>query len=958
MINTKTTGYRSLSYCLPLIIYILLVFPHSIATSQLNLSSCLLQCRLSIKEGPRAHVNFTQMLKTESIRAIFFDLYIGNKTTHIGTRRTIFYAWIKKNLGKGVFTLPSDYIALTFSLYAVFISKLKISFQESSPGCYHRFHDDYCKGYITFAALTDFTRLKENCTNDSCGTICRRNYTKHDGWLGDKIVFSCCHKDLLTGDINIDKCLTEERADWYVSLMQAVSTIISIHLGGMALNRFINKYLDSQILYTTIGSIRVRILNPSPLQDLGYTIRHKSESSYRYKPIVDSLKYLLLPIVSFATASASYLIQKFPLMFMIFPKTHLEIPFNIKKYVLAVGVPLIISTVTIVVAHLKLFCYGANHNIQTEHHRHFTRTSYRQSYLLMITYITDAIHHIRLFNLTGFILNILAFTFAFPFFLFAQVSTFRTAVFLSERLTLKLRKIYMPNSRKWPFINRILSFYLSFLCHLYSFMHLALLWISFQIVFRIIVSIIAFVITYSTYFTLAVVIGIPFIHYIVNLIKTYNKNCSMIPTRIIKVKDKVEDEMNALLNAKKGVLEVYLANGYDEIKIDVPAKLKDPKVMKNLKKYISWILNQPHHQIFDGISKIVIQYEIKTVNDNQKQTTVSLLQCTNGCENCPYSQGFQQVKHCIENHLNINNSQDFIKWTKQVYFIHDDIAHHKLISIPSELYQYLRYYVPMISSSLWRLISSIILASGLLFIFVLTILLDYRTQLFSSLNSALAHVPNIYLATILSMNYLVATEIDEETIDRILIANIIQYRRGYRLFLERGIYFQPILQSFRATFEHYHRKNKTIKFYIPEVDSNSNRSVGSTVSSGNQSVITTEANSDITQSINSPSTEIATDSAFQLNTGHSAAEIHNVQTIDDAYKDGVEEEISIHENQSNQANSLIYKGEIQFRLIFKAIKNIFIRTSNSSENSAIAERVGIKGEREPLVDKFATDPIA
>ncbi|EDV20961.1 uncharacterized protein TRIADDRAFT_60554 [Trichoplax adhaerens] len=701
MINTKTTGYRSLSYCLPLIIYILLVFPHSIATSQLNLSSCLLQCRLSIKEGPRAHVNFTQMLKTESIRAIFFDLYIGNKTTHIGTRRTIFYAWIKKNLGKGVFTLPSDYIALTFSLYAVFISKLKISFQESSPGCYHRFHDDYCKGYITFAALTDFTRLKENCTNDSCGTICRRNYTKHDGWLGDKIVFSCCHKDLLTGDINIDKCLTEERADWYVSLMQAVSTIISIHLGGMALNRFINKYLDRQILYTTIGSIRVRILNPSPLQDLG-----------------------------------------------------------------------------------------------------------------------------------------------------------------------------------------------------------------------------------------------------------------MIPTRIIKVKDKVEDEMNALLNAKKGVLEVYLANGYDEIKIDVPAKLKDPKVMKNLKKYISWILNQPHHQIFDGISKIVIQYEIKTVNDNQKQTTVSLLQCTNGCENCPYSQGFQQVKHCIENHLNINNSQDFIKWTKQVYFIHDDIAHHKLISIPSELYQYLRYYVPMISSSLWRLISSIILASGLLFIFVLTILLDYRTQLFSSLNSALAHVPNIYLATILSMNYLVATEIDEETIDRILIANIIQYRRGYRLFLERGIYFQPILQSFRATFEHYHRKNKTIKFYIPEVDSNSNRSVGSTVSSGNQSVITTEANSDITQSINSPSTEIATDSAFQLNTGHSAAEIHNVQTIDDAYKDGVEEEISIHENQSNQANSLIYKGEIQFRLIFQAIKNIFIRTSNSSENSAIAERVGIKGEREPLVDKFATDPIA
>ncbi|RDD39958.1 hypothetical protein TrispH2_008795 [Trichoplax sp. H2] len=909
MMNLIKSGYRHIPYCMLLAIYILLLPLFSTVKAQADLCTW---CQLNVKDEPQAYANFTQILQTKEIKAIFFNFYVGNQPVHKnkGYENPIFFAWVKRKLGIAVFTLPGDYVALTFSLYKIFISTLKINFQESPPDCYRRISKE-CKDVVTFITLVNFTRLSQNCTNDNCGTICKRSYGEHDGTVTTKIDFSCCQKDLLTGKVNIAQCLKEDTVNWYVPLMQVFTLAVSIYLSGIALNEVFDNYLERQIMYTTIGSIPVHILNPLPLQELGYAICYNSDPSYHYKPIIISLQYLLFTIVSVAAGILSYFIQSLPLMFMIYPRIKgLNIHSKTIHLILRVAVPFSIATIIIIIAHLKLFWSDASRKVKANQHRYLTRISYQQSYFLIANYLKAALYHLRLRNLTGFILNCLSLAGILPFFLAIRISIFRVIFFISERLTLNLKEAYLSNNPKWRFINPAISVCISSLCFCHIGVNIMLLFMGIQLVFRIIISIIAFVVAYSAYFSPIIVMGIPFMHYLIQILNVYNKNCSRIPTKIMQLRDVVEDRMNSILNAEKAVLEVFIINDYDEIRIDVPEMLKDPQVKKKLEIYAIWILNQPHHQIIDGISKIVIQYEIKIMDDDRKQTTVSLLQCTSGCKSCPFLREFEGVKYCIETYLNSNSCQDFLKYTKQVYFIQDDIAHYERISIPSELYEYLRYYMPSVSLSLWQIISNIILVLGIFFIFILTVLLDYRVESYSSLNSAIANTPVIYVVMLLSINYFKVSEVDEETVDRILIANIIQYRRGYRFFFERGAYFQPILQFFRVTFGRYNQINTTERLHTSKTLSSNNQSSENVITNGNQ-----------------------------FNTSIGPAGIEN------------------NENESSQANLFIKKGEIQFRLILQAIKNAFTCSNNRNENG-IVENVGINTESELLIDRSTMDPIA
>ena len=122
----------------------------------------------------------------------------------------------------------------------------------------------------------------------------------------------------------------------------------------------------------------------------------------------------------------------------------------------------------------------------------------------------------------------------------------------------------------------------------------------------------------------------------------------------------------------------------------------------------------------------------------------------------------------------------FKKRLNKVYYSIQDSPGDSMIAIPDRLYEYLRYHSPRISLNIGRVFFNIISIATFFIIFAFTAMLNYKDSMFGSLNSTIANAPVVYLATILSLRNLKKIEIKEDEIDKILLANIIQYRRGYR----------------------------------------------------------------------------------------------------------------------------------------------------------------------------------
>lgn len=144
-----------------------------------------------------------------------------------------------------MFSLPVDYLAVSFNLPGAFIHYLSINFTESRPKCFKQ-SSFFCQKILIMSALVKMTRLESRCNGTNCGSICWRHF--HLGHKSDleNNLYSCCSEMSLEKEVDLVKCIEPNSLPPFISILTILIIILSIMLSFGAVVRIsnrIHKYL-------------------------------------------------------------------------------------------------------------------------------------------------------------------------------------------------------------------------------------------------------------------------------------------------------------------------------------------------------------------------------------------------------------------------------------------------------------------------------------------------------------------------------------------------------------------------------------------------------------------------------------------------------------------------------------------------------------------------------------------
>ena len=209
---------------------------YQVYSSHIDSLKCFKDCQLQIENEPLKYSEFNNIVKTASIRTVYFSIFKGQQLLY-DQSQNIQYAWIREDVGEGIFTLPIDYMGIGLSLPSLFTTNITIYFNESTQYCYDAASQD-CRKRMIFSALAQFFRLASVCNVTNCGTVCRRNMTD-----GNK--FSCCDQHSLSSQVDIDKCLLNRSPVTSILWIRIITIILSISISGGILVKIFNKYMHT-----------------------------------------------------------------------------------------------------------------------------------------------------------------------------------------------------------------------------------------------------------------------------------------------------------------------------------------------------------------------------------------------------------------------------------------------------------------------------------------------------------------------------------------------------------------------------------------------------------------------------------------------------------------------------------------------------------------------------------------
>ena len=184
---------------------------------QANQMECNIPYNLEIQDEQKTFNQFYNMAASDSVKTIFFQMHIRNQH-FVANDSTYYFAWIKNDFGKAIFTLPTLFMLMSLGLYSTFVGGINITLIDPTQDCYQN-ANFFGREQIIFETLINFTRLHVNhtCSVNYCPTVCLRHFAYNDGNFGKNIKVNCCQKDTLNPQVNITSCLTNrEKPSFHV----------------------------------------------------------------------------------------------------------------------------------------------------------------------------------------------------------------------------------------------------------------------------------------------------------------------------------------------------------------------------------------------------------------------------------------------------------------------------------------------------------------------------------------------------------------------------------------------------------------------------------------------------------------------------------------------------------------------------------------------------------------------
>lgn len=375
-----------------------------------------------------------------------------------------------------------------------------------------------------------------------------------------------------------------------------------------------------------------------------------------------------------------------------------------------------------------------------------------------------------------------------PFFLINKISLYYYIFKKSEIIATRLcRKGYSDASWKESLFRY--TIYIATL--IFYACSVVFLWVTYQVIVRMLITSAAFVMANGTYFTSYIGIFMPFIYFLTQVINNYAEEKLAIATDVLKVRKEVEMAGQRFKTKPQGKLCIYLhVNEDSSMEIDLP------KILLPLKRDFIAIFNRLLSiftcELKTEATEIVIYYNIK----NSRQNKILFSE---------YSFYLSELKDkIIQILLSEQARQDSLK---QIYYEDHDFHTKKIqVAVPMDLYKYVSYYLPKLSTSPWQLVLRITVITVVGAIFYLAAASFNSLERLNSLGDAVSVFVLTYATMFLGLKY-IAEDIKTEKRQEAIKDCIIKYMKGYTFFYTKGISYNHCTQLSEIIFSPNDRDN-------------------------------------------------------------------------------------------------------------------------------------------------------
>ncbi|EDV20644.1 uncharacterized protein TRIADDRAFT_60899 [Trichoplax adhaerens] len=760
-------------------------------SSASNGTDCLQTCYLHVNHQEITYLQFSRTINDGATRVVYFDIL----RDHYYNVNATLYAWVRDNVGEPVFSLPIDYIATSFSLPMVFIDYVQVEFNESTPRCYMQ-SSQFCQKIMIMSALAKMTRLDNRCNGTNCGSLCRRHFHFRDQGDLEHNTYSCCPENSLEKQVDLVKCLQPQQLKPYIPLLRSFTII-----------------LGSLISCTVLSAIANRVI-----KSLGSTITVQSNSS---------------PSVEDNGVKESALRK----MYILSPITRQTSMFNYFKNLMSENQSL---------QRMHYICYTAiGHNPSSKQY-HYKSRHVRSYYQNSILNYVDIWHPVQFISQ------------------FIRIQMFQRDPSLSN---INRSNIIFIMSWMHGFIT-IASIFISLQCIFRMIISASSFIVAYSLYFSNIITItIPFI--YYIYITIDA--------YINRMDKLCGDITATLPqveneltsileadegeieiyfkidqdqkvvkyTKTRKENDKTNGDAN--ITASNRELQVLITDTSSSPKphllsmledsgdndklfadetdglhdrglinelhqaaighIDVPEMLIPHK--EEIQKKLQQIFDSGTIQFDKGTYKIFFHY---IRNDNNKvQVDLPPWNDHHLYKGCIID--LKPLANQIEEYLQNWNIEQFKQNLVKVYDRLGYIDEVECVAIPEGLFNWIRYYSPELSFTVWSVVWKITVSSGIYAALLLAIPAYSHIDSFAGFNAAITKLPVSLVTIIIALKCFQESTVDQEIARKMLLSYLIRYRRGYQFFHEQGnnpgIF--SLLGNFIASFSHSRKARQYIR---------------------------------------------------------------------------------------------------------------------------------------------------
>ncbi|RDD36200.1 hypothetical protein TrispH2_012031 [Trichoplax sp. H2] len=377
-----------------------------------------------------------------------------------------------------------------------------------------------------------------------------------------------------------------------------------------------------------------------------------------------------------------------------------------------------------------------------------------------------------------------------PFAIINKLSLEYYAFRKADIIAYRLCKKFHCHSKHVPHSKAIIKAILYVISVLFCVLSMFLIWSTLQLIVRILITSIAFLVAHSNFFSSYFAPGFPFLYFAKQAIQSYSGDKIALSKAILELQEEIKSEEDNYLSEDTGRMEILFIVTPKGVEVDLPIRLENLREMIRTRLELLTIECETEFR-YEQQSIVVKFRQDGTDGNGEKIYSVKFSQ---------FNDYLNDLRYKIEEELSHQQLHTLQFNLKPFYYdLHDEEGELTDVGIPIEFYNYLSYQASGLATSFGQLLSRIIAIATIGGCFITAVASFNIINNINSLSNALSGTILSFVTMMSSMSYFTSKDLSESQKQQVLKKYILDYILGYNFFYSRGKTLHPCLQ-FHQTF--------------------------------------------------------------------------------------------------------------------------------------------------------------